>query len=281
LVVVALLAYFMFLAQQKERKAKEYIAEQNEEILQQKEEINQQKDVLALQAKDLEQANQTKDKLFAILGHDLRSPIGSLEGVLNLLNMGVVSQEEFQSFVPQFHKNVKNMQQTLENLLQWSISQMQGINAVPSFVNMPALIEEKIGLFASVAQAKNITLSAQISKDLTVWADANHVRLLLRNLINNAIKFTPKDGKISLIADLQHDQIVVNVIDTGVGMSAEQVGKLFNKSQAFTTYGTSGEKGTGLGLQLCQEIVIKNGGTIWVESEQNKGSTFSFSLPTK
>lgn len=279
--IVAILAYFMFLAQQKEKKAKELIAEQKEEISQQNEEINQQKDVLALQAQELEMANQTKDKLFAILGHDLRSPIGSLEGVLNLMNTGAVSQEEFQSFIPQFHKNVKNMQNTLENLLQWSVSQMKGMNATPSFVNLQGLIEEKINLFATVAQAKNITISTQTTTNLTAWADLNHVRLILRNLINNAIKFTPKSGQIIINVHSKDNQVVVNVIDTGVGMSEEQAGKLFDKSQSFTTYGTSGEKGTGLGLQLCQEIVIKNGGSIWAHSEQGKGSTFSFSLPTK
>lgn len=105
------------------------------------------------------------------------------------------------------------------------------------------------------------------------------MRLLLRNLINNAIKFTPKGGNIKIVAYAEDNQTLLSVIDLGVGMSEEQVGKLFKKNQNFTTYGTNGEKGIGLGLQLCQEIVTKNGGTIWASSRQAKGSTFSFSLP--
>ncbi|TAE09872.1 MAG: tetratricopeptide repeat protein [Bacteroidetes bacterium] len=277
--VVTILAYFIFLAQQKEKKARELITEQKEEIAQQKEEINQQRDFLALQAQELETANQTKDKLFAVLGHDLRSPIGSLEGTLNLMNLGMVSYDEFQHFVPQFHKNVKNMQNTLENLLQWSVTQMQGMNVNPSHIHISELIEEKVQLFTEVAKAKNITVSTEVDADIMAWADVNHVRLLLRNLLNNAIKFTPSEGHIRILAYPQEAQVIISVIDTGVGISEEMVGKLFQKNQTFTTYGTNGEKGTGLGLQLCQEIVTKNNGTIWASSEQGKGSTFSFSLP--
>jgi signal transduction histidine kinase len=158
---VTLLAYFISLAHQKEKKAKELITEQKEEISQQKEEINQQRDALVLQANELETANQTKDKLFAILGHDLRSPIASLEGMLNLMNKGMISYEEFQDFVPQFHKNVKNMQNTLENLLQWSITQMKGMTATPTFINISELIDEKKQLFIEVAKAKNISISTE------------------------------------------------------------------------------------------------------------------------
>ncbi len=279
LLIVTILAYFIYLSQQKEKKAKELITIQKEEIAQQKEEINQQRDFLAHQAQELEMANHTKDKLFAILGHDLRSPIGSLEGTLSLMNEGLVSYDEFQDFMPQFHKNVKNMQNTLENLLQWSISQMQGMTATPVPIQLLELIEEKVQLFTEVAKAKNIRFSIEALPTLTVWADLNHVRLLLRNLINNAIKFTPNNGRIQILTYPQDKHVVVDVTDTGVGMSAEQVGKLFSKNQSFTSYGTNGEKGTGLGLQLCAEIVAKNGGTIAVSSEQGKGSTFSFSFP--
>ncbi len=265
-------AYFIFSSRQKERKANQLVSEQ-------KEEINQQRDALLQQANQLATANQTKDKLFAILGHDLRSPIASLEGVLSLMNEGLMTHDEFQDFIPIFHKNVKNMQNTLENLLQWSVSQMQGMTASPSSLNFYELIDEKIQLFAAVAKAKNITLATEITPNLVVWADPNHVRLLLRNLINNAIKFTPEHGHIRIVAQQQEAQAVLSVIDTGVGMSEEQVSKLFNKNETFTTYGTNGEKGTGLGLQLCQEIVAKNRGTIWVSSVQDAGSTFSFSLP--
>ncbi len=272
LVSALIFSYFIYRSRQKEIEAKQEVTQKNEEITQQNEEI-------LLQSEMLEKANQTKDKLFAILGHDLRGPIGSLENVLNLMNMGVISYEEFQEFMPQFHKNVKNMQSTLENLLQWSISQMRGIHANPTVVGLCDVVKEKMQLFGEIAKAKNITLLMEVSEEIAVWADENHVRLLLRNLINNALKFTPEAGKITVITQAVESKIIINIVDTGVGMTPAQVGKLFKKNQNFTTYGTGGEKGTGLGLQLCQEIVAKNDGEIWVTSEVGKGSKFSFSLP--
>ncbi len=255
---VSVFVYFIYQSRQKEKKAKEEIKKQ---------------------AEMLEQANQTKDKLFAIIGHDLRNPIGSLESVLNLIKKGVVSYDEFQDLMPKFHKNVKNVQITLENVLQWSISQMQGLTANPTNIFLWQMVEEKIQLFEEIAKAKHITLSMEIPQEITVWADENHLRLLFRNLINNALKFTPKTGKVQVIAKTVGAKVIISVIDNGIGMSEEQMGKLFKKNQTFTTFGTNGEKGTGLGLQLCGEIITENGGQIWVISEQGKSSTFSFSLP--
>jgi signal transduction histidine kinase len=285
-VLLAILSFITYRSKQQAVKARkeveainEEVLQQREEILQQNEEINQQKDVLALQTQELEQSNHTKDKLFAILGHDLRSPINSLEGMLNLINQGSISYDEFNLFAPKLHRNVKNMQSTLENLLQWSINQMQGLKANPSHISVTALINEKVQLFAEVAKAKNITLETHSNTEVFAWADTDHVRLILRNLINNALKFTPKAGKITISNQSQADKVIVHITDTGVGMSAEQIEKLFKKNQNFTTYGTGGEKGTGLGLQLCQEIIAKNEGEIWASSEIGNGSTFSFSLP--
>lgn len=258
-------AYFIFKSRQKEKKAKELISIQKEK--------------LTIQAKQLLEANNSKDKLFAILGHDLRSPINSLESFLELMQSGVISTEEFQTYLPSFYSNVKNVQNTLSNLLQWSISQMNGINAQPTQVNTQQIIEENVNLFTTVASAKNITLITNAAEDVLVWADENHLRLVLRNLINNAIKFTPKGGQVKITAQPKQTNVEISIADNGVGMTKEQIAKLFEKNQHFTTSGTSGEKGTGLGLQLCQEIVVKNGGEIWVESIETKGSTFTFSLP--
>ncbi len=263
--VVLVFAYFIFKSRQKEKKAKELISIQREK--------------LAIQAKQLTEANNSKDKLFAILGHDLRSPVNSLESFLGLMQMGFISIEEFETHLPTFYNNVKNLQNTLSNLLQWSVSQMNGIKAEPTQVNTKQIINEHINLFNTVATAKNITIIANIPENIYVWADENHFQLLLRNLINNALKFTHKGGKITISVAQNQTDIEIRIADNGVGMTTEQTDKLFKKNQNFTTYGTSGEKGTGLGLQLCQEIVEKNNGKIWVESIINKGSTFIFTLP--
>lgn len=272
ILALMLFTWLVLRSRQEIKNAKQLIEEQKREIEFQNEELR-------IQSEQLGQANDTKDKLFAILGHDLRAPIASLEGILRLMNMGMVSQEEFQAFTPKFHQNVKNMQSTLENLLQWSVSQMQGIQAKPDVISLDALVEEKIQLFAEVARAKQISLVSDLAGEWRAVADPNHVRLVLRNLINNAIKFTPEGGHIHLLALREADLIWVQVKDSGVGMSAEQSARLFAKNQHFTTYGTNGEKGTGLGLQLCQEILHKNGGQLTVSSAPGEGSTFSFSLP--
>jgi signal transduction histidine kinase len=156
---------------------------------------------------------------------------------------------------------------------------MNGINAQAIQVNTQEIIAENINLFTAVAKAKNITFTTNIPEDVFVWADENHFHLLLRNLINNAIKFTTEGGQIKVATQQKQTKIEISITDNGVGMTAEQMANLFKKNQNATTYGTSGEKGTGLGLQLCQEIVVKNGGKIWVNSTKDKGSTFTFSLP--
>lgn len=267
------------LIQNQKKNLEQQVQERTEELQQQKKEINLQNNFLIAQSKELETANEAKNKLFAIVGHDLRGPIGSLESILGLMKQGIVTYEEFYNFVPQFYRNVKNMQNTLENLLEWSVSQMEGMNVNPSSFHINELIDEKIQLFKEIAKAKNITISTQMNTGLIVWADVNHVRLLLRNLINNALKFTPNNGNITIMTYSENNQAIISMIDSGVGMSEEQIKNLFQKNQTSTTYGTNGEKGTGLGLQLCYEIVVKNRGYIWASSEQGKGSTLSFSLP--
>jgi signal transduction histidine kinase len=272
LVGVVLFASFVFYSRVKLQASKHLIE-------QQKNAIEKQNTELKIQSQELDEANQSKDKLFAILGHDLRSPINSLEGILDLINTGILTPQEFKDLAPQFHKNVKNMQMTLENLLQWAISQMQGLSASPSKVNLYELADKIVQLFTPTAHLKNLRLVLEISPELMVWADPNHVRLLFRNLINNAIKFTPDGGIIKVAATPKDKWIEISVIDNGVGMKEEVLAKLFKKNQGFTTYGTKGEKGTGLGLPLCQEIVHKNGGDIWATSSPGKGSSFCFSLP--
>ena len=267
LLSVVIFTYFIFKSRQKEIRAKELIAIQKEK--------------LTVQAEQLLDANNSKDKLFAILGHDLRSPVTTLEGFLALMQRGVISTEEFQAHLPIFYTNVKNLQNTLNNLLQWSISQMNGINAQPVQVNTKYIIAENISLFTTIAEVKNITFTSDVPTDVFVWADENHFHLLLRNLINNAIKFTPEGGQIKVTAQQTLNNLEVSITDNGVGMTKEQTAKLFKKNQNFTTRGTSGETGTGLGLELCQEIVAKNGGKLWVISTKGEGSTFTFSLPMR
>ncbi|SFF02966.1 Signal transduction histidine kinase [Thermoflexibacter ruber] len=243
------------------------------------EKIKSQYDILLKHSEKLAQANATKDKLFSIIGHDLRSPINTLLNLLDVISKGFISVEEFQQLLPKVHQNVKTVHHTLENLLQWSYSQMQGIKSAPKQVELHEIVLENIALFTEAAQNKEIQLIYDVPSDYVVFADENQTRLIIRNLLNNAIKFTKKGGTISVFAKREGNFIVLTIKDTGVGMSEEQVASLFKNNTSFSTYGTSGEKGTGLGLMLCKEMVEQNKGKICVESELGKGSAFIFSLP--
>ncbi len=265
--------------------ANQEIKEKNEEIRQQKEEIEQINETLTQtnikldqQSKDLKALNATKDKLFAIIGHDLRNPIGALISLLQLLEYGNINQEEFVLYSNKLKANVESLHFTLHNLLVWANSQMQGIKHLPQVFDLQEIVQENINLLSEVAQNKNIDLSNQVEVLTQVSADIDHVKLILRNLLSNALKFTPQGGKVSVKAETGKDFVKIAVSDTGVGMTEEKLSKLFTSS-ATSTKGTDEEKGTGLGLVLCKDFVEKNGGQIWVESQIGKGSTFYFTLP--
>jgi signal transduction histidine kinase len=250
----------------------QYLNETNQSLLQLNEEIH-------TQAETLHEINHTKDKLFSIIGHDLRSPINSLKGFLDLLANRDVTQEEFMMFVPTFQKNVNNVHETLENLLQWSKTQMGGIQITLESNNLFNIVESKISLFTAVTESKKIELLNNIANDITVFSDTNHLKIILQNLLSNAIKFTPTNGNITISAKVIENFVEIAVSDTGVGMTDEQQEKLFGATSHFTTYGTNGEKGTGLGLLLCKEFVERNGGKISLKSIKNQGTVFFFTLP--
>jgi signal transduction histidine kinase len=182
-------------------------------------------------------------------------------------------------FSGKLKNGVEHAHFTLNNLLEWANSQMKGLVADPMMTNLAELGNENFNFLAQLAASKQLQLHNQIAPDLEAYVDPDQINLVFRNLISNAIKFTPKNGSITLQSQVENDFCQISITDTGVGMSAENVAKLFNQTTHFSTYGTSGEKGTGLGLLLCQEMVEKNGGTIWVESEEGKGTSFKFRLP--
>lgn len=226
----------------------------------------------------LEALNHTKDKLLAIIGHDLKSPINSLKGLLNLLNSQNISPEEFMLFAGNLQQNVEYLQFMLTNLLHWANAQMQGIETNPQSIDIAHIAEENIQLFSQIARQKNITLLNQITPEQQVWADKDQIDLIFRNLISNALKFTPKGGKITLCNENKGHFQQISIQDTGVGITPEKLAKLFLPTQHFTTHGTAGEKGTGLGLLLCKDFIENNQGKIWVESTLNQGTTFYFTL---
>jgi signal transduction histidine kinase/tetratricopeptide (TPR) repeat protein len=252
----------------------EALHQANEELKATLDLVAQQKVALSQQTEELADLNQLKDRLFSIISHDLRAPLNALKGTLTLIEMGAVSPEETQWMAKDIGKNLDGVNATLNNLLLWSKSLMSGQPGQHEWIDLPKLVAGKLDLYAAAAQQKQVKLVSEVPDGLQLHTDQHHLRAVLRNLIGNALKFTPEGGQITIGATELATTWRVYVRDTGVGMTAEQLAKLFRKATHFTTWGTQGEKGTGLGLLLCKELVEKDGGRIWAESQPGQGSTF-------
>jgi signal transduction histidine kinase len=190
------------------------------------------------------------------------------------MQVDAFSPTELREFAKGMNKSVKSLLELLDNLLLWSRTQTRTIEFSPEVLNLHDVVEGNINLLQAVAQNKKIDLKAAVDPHTEVFADRNMLNSVLRNLISNAIKFTDRSGHI------ENGEVKVSVRDNGVGMSEKNLSQLFRLDTYHTTLGTSNEKGNGLGLILCKEFVEKNGGTIGVESEEGKGSTFYFTVPT-
>ncbi|WP_214073610.1 histidine kinase N-terminal 7TM domain-containing protein [Mucilaginibacter sp. dw_454] len=227
----------------------------------------------------LQELNQLKDRLFSIISHDLRTPLLSLMDILSMNNDGMVSDEEFRSFLPTLTKNIGYTSGLVENLLQWSKSQLEGtiINGV--HFDIKDNVTYLVSSFAQLAADKGISIKSHIYMPTMVFADMDMVQAVLRNLLSNAIKFCRAGDKIIVDAEVRRDTATIWIADTGVGIASENLSKLFGNNN-FTTRGTTNEQGTGLGLLLCKDFIEKNCGRIWVESTQGHGSSFYFTLPT-
>jgi signal transduction histidine kinase len=234
------------------------------------------------QNSELQDLNATKDKFFSIISHDLKGPLNSLTSFSGLLinHTDSLSKEEIQMLAKDLDKTLKNLFALLENLLEWSRSQTGNIEFTPEHFDMATVLEGNKELLQAQAQSKKISLIRGDTGEVPVSAHKNSINTVVRNLISNAIKFTPEGGTITLGLRLsQNNEVVVSVADTGVGMSGDILKKLFRIDTKHSTKGTANEKGTGLGLILCKEFVEKNGGRLWVESEVGKGSVFYFTVP--
>lgn len=233
--------------------------------------------------KKLRELNAAKDKFFSIVAHDLRSPFNSLVGFTELLSESYdeFTEEEKKIQINTIRSVSDQTFKLLENLLDWASSQTGHLDYKPEVFDLSEIVTEIIGLLHLQASNKKVALYTGISSGTKVFADVNMIQTIFRNLINNAIKFSNMGGKVWVVAKQKGTEIEISINDTGVGISEENVKKLFRIDEKFKTPGTQSEKGTGLGLLLCKEFVEKNGGRIWVESTQGFGSTFSFTLPAR
>jgi PAS domain S-box-containing protein len=232
-------------------------------------------------ADELNQLNATKDKFFSIIAHDLKNPFITILGFSELLlsDFNDLTDEEKIYYITEMHKSAQISHSLLHNLLQWSRSQTGRIEFNSTKISLQNSVSENINLLLSNAQNKNISLTSNIDSEIFVHADEDMLNTILRNLLTNAIKFTPKEGKVSVSAEVNKNFVAITVQDTGVGMDENTRNKLFRLDKTQSMVGTDNETGTGLGLLLCKEFVEKHGGNIKVESELGKGSKFIFTLP--
>jgi signal transduction histidine kinase/Flp pilus assembly protein TadD len=225
--------------------------------------------------------NATKDKFFSIIAHDLRSPFNAILGFSELIKYEVKEGKNIttiEEFNDNIHESANSLFTLLENLLQWAKDQRGMLEFTPTQIDLYELIQSNISIFKLKANDKSIKLFSDIKPNTVAFGDVNMVNTIVRNLISNALKFTDKNGEIFLSTILDGDFIHLSVKDNGIGICKNDQDKLFRLDGNFTTMGTNDETGSGLGLILCKEFVKKNGGEIWVESEENKGSNFIFSL---
>lgn len=238
-------------------------------------------DRLNLFAEELKEVNQSKDKFFSIIAHDLKTPFQGLLGYSQILSTEyeVLSEEEKKVFIDGIDELSKSAYKLLENLLEWSRLQTGKMVFNPENLNLFVEIFPTLSLVKQTAQNKNIELDYDIDNSIIVHADKNMLTTIIRNLISNSIKFTNPGGRINVSVEPKNKHVEISIADTGVGIKKDDVHKLFKLDKTLSTKGTANEEGTGLGLLLCKEMINQHGGKIWVESEVGKGTTFFFTLP--
>jgi len=239
---------------------------------------------LYLQAKELLKANAEKDRFFSIIAHDLKSPFSNFLGVTQTLEemLPQLTMDEIREFASSMRKSATTLYRLLENLLQWSRIQRGLIPYEPKELQVNSLIAECVSMFKDTAKNKEIKIFLDIPENLKVYADENMLQTVVRNLLSNALKFTPRGGKIFINAEtLDEEYIEVSIRDTGIGMPLSIVNNLFRIDVKTNRDGTEGEPSSGLGLLLCKEFVEKNKGKIYLESEENIGTTFHFTVARK
>lgn len=231
--------------------------------------------------KKLKEQNENKDKFFALLSHDLRTPFNGIMGFAKLLTnkIDTLSKDEIKLYASHIYTLSQNFDKLMNDLLVWCNVQMNNVVFQPGKVCICKIIEETIGIFSDNAKEKGIDIVWSCQMDYYVKADENMVKSVFRNLLSNALKFTNRGGKIVVESKCDEDFCEISIADNGIGISDRTEDKIFKINEHTGSTGTANEKGTGLGLILSKEFIEKHGGKIWFESEQGKGTTFFFTLP--
>ena len=270
--IAGVLSYF-FLYKQKKRL--------NAELLLQKEEVIQQKNIIEKQSVSLQELNDLKTRLFAVISHDLRTPVSNLKMAVDFFRDDMFTKEEVIDLMQKISPLIDVADLTMGNLFNWATSQMHGLKVKMSYFSIRAVVNEMEKVFERSLSGKHILFQNKTEPQLLVFADIELTRIIIRNLVSNAVKFTYEYGTIEVSAVTEGDMVVVALKDNGKGMTEEDAARLFDTNTHFSRIGTRGEKGTGLGLLLCSDLISLNRGKIWARSAIGQGSTFYFSLMSK
>lgn len=271
-IAVLLIAGFVLIRINTKRKAANVkLTESNHQL----KELNQ---TVQNQKEELERLNNVKTKMFAIIAHDLRGPLGSLQSLLYLLREHDLTEKETNELTASLEKNMLENSSMMDNLLGWAQSQMNGLSINKRSFDLSLAVKSVLDQFKLQLESKKIEMNVEVPENSNIYADYDLMKLVIRNLIANAIKFSNPGSSITLRANKNDDgKYRIAVIDQGVGIPEEHQSKIFS-DQHFTSKGTNKEKGSGLGLNLCKEYVEKHGGSIWFETEENQGTTFYFTI---
>ena len=273
IIIIAMVATtgIYYTEKRKQQKINKLLENKNTEVLQQKSDLNDQAD-------KLNSLNNLKDRLIAILAHDLRAPLSTLRGLFGLLQDDSISHQELLDMIPGVLKKLEYTSDFLDTLLFWINSQMENFDRAAKSFSVKQIVAAETESYHEQASLKGINLFENIPDNILALADPDSVRIVTRNLITNAIKFSDKDDVIEVSARQDGQNILISIKDTGMGMTTEQSNKLF-KSKVDSNIGTHNESGTGMGLLFCKDLVEKCNGTIWVTSKRGSGSEFSFTVP--
>ncbi len=258
-----------------------YYSSNHERLLQQFKRVLEQDLVLIQSNKELQKLNADKNLYLSVLAHDLKSPFSALLGLSEQLKDGADQHEaeKIKRFATAIHEVSKNTNFLLDDLLLWSTSQYGKLKIKPQNISFKTLCSQTLEELKSQTAPKNLEITCNDPENLLLWADESMLKIVMRNLVSNAIKFSNPGGKIVLSSETQDTKVLITVSDTGIGMTPDTLKKLFDVTQIDSHIGTQGEKGTGLGLLLCKEFIERHKGKIWVESRVGTGSDFKFTLP--
>lgn len=272
--LIAVLGVRLFLMNKKARQF-------NSDLLDQQKKIEEQNTALARQSEQLKEMNETKNKLFSILGHDLRGPISQVKSVLDLLLAGHLNQEEFEELLQVLNKDIDSVNFTLNNTLKWSMAQMEGFQVRPTTFDLKEVVENSLKLLKASYKEKDLSIFNHMGSNVDVYADQDLIEVVIRNILNNAAKFSNPNDSVTIFSETDNEWVHWCVMDQGIGMTEEQVDLLLSDSYSITKsrLGTKNEKGSGLGLQLAKEFTRKCGGEITIDSHPGHGAKFCIRLP--